>query len=60
MYCCFVQYIFQTSDDPDDEEFSLVCDCQGGVQGRICVHKIAIYFKKGKMVIILIRTIYKF
>ena len=44
MYCCFVQYIFQTSDDPDDEEFSLVCDCQEGVQGRICVHKIAIYF----------------
>ena len=34
MYCCFVQYIFQTSDGPDDEEFSLVCDCQEGVQGR--------------------------
>ena len=53
MSCCFVQYIFQTSDDPDDEEFSLVCDCQEGVQGRMFVHKIAIYFKKGKMVTIL-------
>ena len=59
LYCCFVQYIFQTSDGPVDEEFSLVCDCQEGVQGRMCLHKIAIYFKKGKMVIILIRTIYK-
>ena len=53
MSCCFVQYIFQTSDDPDDEEVSLVCDCQEGVQGRMFVHKIAIYFKKGKMVTIL-------
>ena len=59
MYCCFVQYIFKTSDGTDNEEFSLVCDCQEGVQGRMCLHKIAIYFKKGKMVIILIRTIYK-
>ena len=58
MYCYFVQYIFQTFDDPDDEEFSFLCDCQEGVQGRMCVHKIAIYFKKGKMVMI-IRTIYK-
>ena len=60
MYCCFVQYVFQTSDGTVEEDFSLVCDCQDGVQGRMCVDKIAIYFKKGKMVIILIRTIYKY
>ena len=59
MYCCFVQYVFQTSDGTVEEDFSLVCDCEDGVKGRMCVHKIAIYFKKGKMVIILIRTIYK-
>ena len=32
MYRYFVQYIFQTFDDPDDEEFSFLCDCQEGVQ----------------------------
>ena len=35
MFCCFVQYIFQPSDDPDDEELSFLCDCQEGVQGRM-------------------------
>ena len=58
-YCCFVQFIYQTPGDLNEEDFSLVCDCLEGVQGRMCIHKVAIYFKKGKMVMILIRTIYK-